>query len=146
MKILKIGKKEINYNWISVGRVTRAMDLYNELLKIPVSGQYANILKITKAVIILIRIDFQPTLNWLKRRLITEKYIMSHLNYFELSDFLEIALEPILGDKKKEIKAEQAIDGILEKLLEKISPEELSIILQKQLASTDGQSTTSITD
>jgi len=142
VKILKIGKKEIDYSWISVGRVTRAMDLYNELLKQPTSGQYENILKITKAVIILIRIDFRLTPEWFKRRMITEKYIMSHLNYFELSDFLEIALEPILGDKKKELKAQQAIDEVIEK----VGAEELMTILQKSLASTDGQKTTSITD
>ena len=141
-KILKIGKKEIDYSWISVGRVTRAMDLYNLLLKQGHTGQYANILAITKAVIILIRIDFEPTYKWLKRRMITEKYIMNHLNYFELSDFLEIALEPILGDKKKEIKAEQAIDD----LIQKVGPEKLMTILQKSDVFTDGQKITSKTD
>lgn len=142
MKILKIGKKEIDYSWISVGRVTRAMDLYNKLLKSPQTGQYANILKITKAVVILIRIDFKPTFEWLKRRMITEKYIMRHLNYFELSGFLEVALEPILGDKKKELKAEQAIDEVIEK----VGAENLMTILQKSQLSMDGQKITSTTD
>ncbi len=138
-KILKIGKKEIDYSWICVGRVTQAMDLYNALLKQGHTGQYANILAITKAVIILIRVDFSLSWNWLKRRMITEKYIMRHLNYFELSDFMEVALEPILGDKKKELKAQQAIDEVMEKLLEKMTMEELIESLQKQLVSMDGQ-------
>ncbi len=141
-KILKIGKKEIDYSWISVGRVTRAMDLYNAIIKSATVGQYENILSITKAVIILIRIDFCPSFDWLKRRMITEKYIMNHLNYFELSDFLEVALEPILGDKKKEIKAEQAIDD----LIQKVGPEKLTTILQNAAVSMDGQKITSIQD
>ena len=141
-KILKIGKKEIDYSWISVGRVTRAMDLYNDILKSATVGQYENIYAITKAVIILIRIDFKFSLEWLKRRMVTEKYIMNHLNYFELSDFLEIALEPILGDKKKEIKAEQAIDD----LIQKIGPEKLMTILQNAPVFTDGQKITSTQD
>ena len=141
-KILKIGKKEIDYSWICVARVTQAMDLYNLLIKQGHKGQYAQILAITKAVIILIRVDFSFTLNWLKRRMITEKYIMRHLNYFELSDFLEIALEPILGDKKKELKSQQAIDEIVEK----VGAENLMTILQKSLASTDGQKITSTKD
>lgn len=145
-KILKIGKKEIDYSWICVARVTQAMDLYNLLIEQGHKGQYAQILAITKAVIILIRVDFSFTLNWLKRRMITEKYIMRHLNYFELSDFMEIALEPILGDKKKEIKAKQQIEEIAEKLLEKMTMEELVESLQKQLVSTDGQKITSIKD
>jgi len=141
-KILKIGKKEIDYSWICVARVTQAMDLYNLLIKQGHKGQYAQILAITKAVIILIRIDFKFSLEWLKRRMITEKYIMRHLNYFELSDFMEIALEPILGDKKKEIKAEQAIDD----LIQKIGPEKLMTILQNAPVFTDGQKITSTQD
>ncbi len=143
-KILKIGKKEIDYSWICVGRVTRAMDLYNDLVKVQGKTQYDNISDIVKAVIILIQIDFCISPEWLKRRMITAKYIMRHLNYFELSDFLEIALEPILGDKKKELKAQEQISEIVEKLLEKMSITQLTELLQNALVSSDGQKIISI--
>ena len=153
-KILKIGKKEFDYSWISVGRTIKASDIYFTAFKGKNNNDIVPI--IVDAVIILIRVHFSftrrrvgdpnPIMNWLKRRLITRKYILRHLGYTELSDFLEVALEPILGDKKKELKARENIDMILEKLLEKITPEELAELLQKQLVSTDGQKTISITD
>ena len=145
-KILKIGKKEFDYSWISVGRTIRASDIYFSAFKTEAKTNSAVVPIIVDAVIILIRVDFNFSLDWLKRRLITRKYILRHLGYTELSDFLEVALEPILGDKKKELKARENIDLILEKLLEKITPEELAELLQKQLVSTDGQKTISITD
>ena len=142
-KILKIGKKEIDYSWICVERTLRAQRLNNEIFKIQ-RDNYEAVHMIIDAVVILIRVDFSFTLNWLKRRFITKKYILNHLNYTELSDFVEIALDPIMGDKKKELKAEQAIDEILEKLREKMTIAQLTELLQKQLVSTDGQKTTSL--
>ena len=142
-KILKIGKKEIDYSWICVERTLRAQRLNNEIFKTQ-RDNYEAVHMIIDAVVILIRVDFSFTLNWLKRRFITKKYILNHLNYTELSDFVEIALDPIMGDKKKELKAEQAIDEILEKLREKMTIAQLTELLQKQLVSTDGQKTTSL--
>ena len=142
-KILKIGKKEIDYSWICVERTLRAQRLNNEIFKIQ-RDNYEAVHMIIDAVVILIRVDFSFTLNWLKRRFITKKYILNHLNYTELSDFVEIALDPIMGDQKKELKAEQAIDEILEKLREKMTIAQLTELLQKQLASTDGQKNTSL--
>ena len=145
-KILKIGKKEFDYSWISVGRTIKASDIYFSAFKTEEKTNSTIVPIIVDAVIILIQIDFNCTIDWLKRKLITRKYILRHLGYTELSDFLEVALEPILGDKKKELKARKNINEIAEKLLEKMTPEELAELLQKQLASTDGQKTTSITD
>jgi len=145
-KILKIGKREFDYSWISVGRTIRASDIYFSAFKTEQKTNSAVVPIIVDAVIILIQKDFNFSFDWLRRRLITRKYILRHLGYTELSDFLEVALEPILGDKKKELKARENIDMILEKLLEKITPEELSELLQKQLAFTDGQKTISTTD
>ena len=145
-KILKIGKKEIDYSWICVERTLKATKMYNVIFKERLTDNYETVHKIMDAVIILIRVDFSLSSNWLKRRLISKKYILRHLNYKDLSDFLELALEPILGDKKKELKAEQAIDEVLEKLLEKMTIVELVESLQKQLVSMDGQKITSIKD
>lgn len=145
-KILKIGKREFDYSWISVGRTIRASDIYFSAFKTEQKTNSAVVPIIVDAVIILIQKDFTFSLDWLRRRLITRKYILKHLGYTELSDFLEVALEPILGDKKKELKARENIDLILEKLLEKITPEELSELLRKQLVSTGGQKTISTTD
>ena len=155
-KLLTIGKKTFDYSWISVGRTIKASDIYFSAFKTKKNSNSEIVPVIVGAVIILIRVNFSfkrrlvgdpnPVINWLKRRLITKRYILSHLGYTELSDFLEVALEPILGDKKKELKAKENIDLILEKLLEKMTPEELVESLQKQLLSTDGQKTTSTTD
>ena len=155
-KILTIGKKTFDYSWISVGRTIKASDIYFSAFKTKGKSNSEIVPIIVEAVIILIRVHFSftrrrvgdpnPVIDWLKRRMITKRYILGHLGYTELSDFLEVALEPILGDKKKELKAKENIDLILEKLLEKMTPEELTESLQKQLAFTDGQSTTSITN
>lgn len=145
-KVLTIGKKTFDYSWISVGRTIRASDIYFSAFKTEEKSNSAIVPIIVDAVIILLRVDFKFSFDWLKRRLITKKYILSHLGYTELSAFLEIALEPILGDKKKELKAKEQIEAIAEKLLEKMTPEELAELLQKQLVSMDGQKTTSTTD
>lgn len=145
-KILTIGKTEIDYSWICVKRTLEASDIYFSAFKVEEKTNSKILPVIIDAVIILIRIDFEFSLDWLRRRLITRKYILKHLGYTELSDFLEVALEPILGDKKKELKARENIDLILEKLLEKITPEELSELLQKQVVYTDGQKTISTID
>lgn len=145
-KVLTIGKKTFDYSWVSVGRTIRASDIYFSAFKTKEKSNSVIVPIIVDAVIILIRVDFKFSFDWLKRRFITKKYILSHLGYTELSDFLEIALEPILGDKKKELKAKEQIEAIAEKLLEKMTPEELAGLLQKQLVSMDGQKTTSTTD
>ena len=145
-KIIKIGKKTFDYSWISVGRTIKASDIYFSAFKTKGNSNSEIVPIIVEAVIILIHKDFDFSFDWLKRKLITKKYILGHLGYTELSDFLEVALEPILGDKKKELKAKENIDMILAKLLEKMTPEELVGSLQKQLASMDGLKTISITD
>ena len=145
-KILTLAKKTFDYSWISVGRTIKASDIYFSAFKTKEKTNSSIVPIIVDAVIILIRVDFKLSLDWLKRRMITRKYVLRHLGYTELSDFLEVALEPILGDKKKELKARENIDLILEKMLEKMTPEELIESLQKQLAFTDGQKTISTID
>ena len=144
-KILKIGKKEIDYSWICVERTLKAQKIYNEIFK-KQRDNYEAVHMIMDAVIVLVRIDFALSFNWLKRRIISKRYILKHLNYTELSDFTESALEPILGDKKKELKAMKAVGDVVEKLQEKMGTEGLVNWLQNALSSTDGQKITSSSD
>ena len=143
-KILKIGKHEIDISWISVERTLKAMDKYNSILTLEGKDKTdSNVISImVEAVVILIRRDFSFTLDYLRRLFVTKKYILKHLNYKELNDFMENALEPILGDKKKAIKGQQAIETVAEKMAE-MNPEVLKQLLQSAVVSSDGQETIS---
>ena len=68
-----------------------------------VSTELEGIDLILDAVMILFRIDFTG-LNiweWFRRKIVTKKWILKNVSYEELNGFVEAALEPILGDKKK---------------------------------------------
>jgi len=143
-KILKIGKKEIDYSWISVERTIKAIDIYNKIISLENKEKTDSkvITIMISAVVVLIRRDFSFSLEYFKRLFITKKYILKHLNYSELNDFMEIALEPILGDKKKAIKGQIAVEALAEKLME-MDPEVLKKLLQSAAVSMDGQESTS---
>lgn len=158
-KILEIGKHEIDISWISVERTLKAMDKYNSIISLENKTDSNVIGTMVEAVVILIHKDyikyddfegtFKEWLNfrkeWKIRESITAEYILKHLDYKELSDFMEVALEPILGDKKKVIKGQQAVETVAEKLAE-MDPEVLKQLLQSAVVSTDGKESTSIND
>ena len=139
-KILKIGSREVDISRIAADRVMKATDLYNEMIVEKERAYSESMGLILSVVLMLIRIDFsvQNILDWAKRRIITKRYILKHTDYSELNDFVELALEPILGDKKKERRHMEMLKEVERKLLERVPPEQLAKLLENSLLSLDG--------
>ena len=127
-KFLKIGKIKIDYTRIASGRVLEAQDLYNKKV---VYTKYKTHVESMKAIIevllVLIKIDFSflHLFDFLKRQLITEKYILKNVTFEELSLFVEEALEPIIGTKKKELNKKKDLLEIGTRIAKNLTTEQL---------------------
>ena len=96
---------------------------------------------------ILIRQDLFPVMeefpgiktfiSWVKRQLLTKKYILKHMDIKELATFVDNALEPIIGTKKKELEMQEKSAQAMMILMEKITPETLAELLQNSLQGVD---------
>lgn len=132
-KILTIGRFKIDYTRISVERTLRAADEWDEVQKKDYSSSLAKVKALIGPVLTLINIDFRLSrlVDYLKRRLITTRYVLRHLDYTELSDFLEDALEPILGSKKKEEETVKKLTEAGLQLIEALGPERAAQLVEE---------------
>lgn len=144
-KILTIGKMEIDYSRVSARRALEAMKIYNAVVTRPNDSDLVAVEGILDAVLVLIRIDFSwsRVLDWERRRRVTKKYILQHLDFSELSKFVEEALDPILGDKKKAAEHREKLMEVERELLKKVEPAILAQWLESLLSSLDGPLNTS---
>jgi len=143
-KFLSIGKKKFKI-WVSAERSLKATALFN---KISVKGSDENkailtdydfYLAMLDVAFILIQQDFRilKTFDWVNRQMLTKKYILKHLGIKELSQFIDDALEPIIGTKKKELKKQEKAAEAMMILMEKLSPEQLAELLRSSLSVAD---------
>lgn len=137
-KVLKVGRYTVDYSRISVERTLKAGDQWDRVQSKDFDSNLKKVVAMVDPVLTLIRIDFRlsKVLDYLKRRLITTRYILRHLDYTELSDFLEDALEPILGSKKKE---QEKLDRLTEaglKLVEAMGPHRAAELIEQFLDGT----------
>jgi hypothetical protein len=139
-KILKIGNRSYNVTRVTAERALKAMKVYNAMITSKVETEEAGIDKILDSVLILFRIDFEfvKAWEWFRRRIVSKQWILRHVSYEELNDFVETALEPILGPKKKEMEHRKALIDVERELLKKYGPEELAGLLESLLSSLDG--------
>ena len=88
---------------------------------------------------LLIKQDFKllNIFDWIRRELLTKKYILKHMDVKELSVFIEDALEPIIGTKKKEMERQDKAAEAMMKLMDQITPEQLATLLQNSLQAVD---------
>ena len=139
-KFLKIGNKKFKI-WISAERALRATMLFNEISE---KGTELNKMIVTDldfysamldVAFLLIKQDFRikNLFDWIKRELLTKKYILKNLDVKELADFVDNALEPIIGTKKKVLERERKTTEAMMILMEKITPEALAQLLQNSL-------------
>lgn len=131
-KTLTIGKIEIDITRITAERTLKAAKTYNEWASVQYKDDYTAVLKLLDTVFTLIQIDFTWTksIDWMRRLLITKKTILKNLDYRELSTFVEEALDPILGDKKREMERLQTLEDLGVEMAGKLGPERYAELLQ----------------
>jgi hypothetical protein len=159
-KYFTIGKKKYDVARISAERTLKAQAMYNKKIKgvyypdhesankdgyIKYESDYELILSLLDCVFMLIRIDFKLSRawEWLRRIVVTKRHILKVVEGKEIMDFVEDALEPIIGDKKKELRRQEKAEEAMMILMDKISPEALAELLRNSLATLDTQKITS---
>ena len=143
-KFLQIGKKRFKI-WISAERSLKATALFNKIQqkgteehkKIETDLDFY--ISMLDVAFLLIKQDFNilHLFDWIKRQLLSKDYILKHMDIKELSTFIENALEPIIGTKKKELEREQKAAEAMIMLMETITPEALAKLLQNSLQGAD---------
>ncbi len=129
-KYLKIGK--IKYKiWICSRRLLEAKRLYNEIImskqespdRINTDFDYYN--EIIEVAMILIKQDFRlyRLVGWFKGLLLTKKSLLNNFKMEELETFLEEALEPLIGVKKKDLERQERMEDIMIKVVDKVGIE-----------------------
>ena len=144
-KYLTVGNRKFNIARIASWRSLEAMRIYNKAVKEPNDSDLEAVDKILDAVIVLFRIDFSVTniWDWFVRRITTKKYILKKTDFSDLSNFVEEALEPILGPKKKAQEHMQKLIAVEQEILKTMSAEDLAKLYQNLPSLLDGQKTTS---
>jgi aspartyl aminopeptidase len=143
-KFLYIGKKKFKI-WISAERALKATALFNRISqkgteehdRIKTDYDFYN--EMLEVAFLLIKQDFKllNIFDWIRRELLTKKYILKHMDVKELSVFVEDALEPIIGTKKKELERQDKAAEAMMKLMDQITPEQLATLLQNSLQAVD---------
>jgi hypothetical protein len=143
-KFLNVGKKRFKI-WISAERSLKATALFNKISQKGTEERKSIItdmdfyVAMLDVAFLLIRQDFRLTncIDWLKRQLLSKNYILKHMDINELKEFIDNALEPIIGTKKKELEREQKTTEAMLMILDNISPEALAELLQNSLQGVD---------
>ena len=148
-KYLPIGKKKYNVARISAERSLKAAYKYNKIIKgvydpksdksgedgyKPYESTYDLVKALLDCVFILFRIDFslRNSVEWFRRITVTKRYILKTIDHKSIMDFIEDALEPIIGDKKKELKMENKILEVLTSLDSEVLTQLLQSFAQTQ--------------
>ncbi len=151
-KILLVGKKRFKI-WVSGGKLLRATIMFNKLNMKDTDEHKA--LKTDFDVysawidicLFLIRRDFivmmkqhfsiRTVIDWIRQQLLTKKYLLNNMEMAELTAFVDNALEPIIGTKKKELEREQKTAEAMMILMDQITPEALAELLKSSLLPVD---------
>lgn len=143
-KFLQIGKKRFKI-WISAERSLKATALFNRISQ---KGTEENktimtdldfYIAMLDVAFLLIRQDFKIVniIDWIKRKMLTKPYILKHMDIKELSVFIENALEPIIGTKKKVMDQEEKMAEMAIDLAKEMGIEAFSELLQSSLRPVD---------
>lgn len=143
-KFLQIGKRRFKI-WISAERSLKATDLFNRISQ---KGTDENksittdmdfYIAMLDVAFLLIQQDFKIVniFDWIKRKMLTKDYILKHMDIKELSIFIDDALEPIIGTKKKVMDREEKATEAMMILMDAITPEALAKLLQNSLQPVD---------
>ena len=129
-KFLQIGNKKFKI-WISAERALKATALFNRLnIKdseerklIETDLDFYNAM--LDVAFLLIKQDFRikKVFDWIRRELLSKKYILKNLDVKELAEFVDNALEPIIGTKKKELKRQTQMEDIMTQIVDKMGIE-----------------------
>lgn len=149
---LSIGKRKFKI-WVSSERSLKATDMFNKLNvkgseeRKSIKTDFDMYSKWIDICLLLVQQDFivmmkrsftlKTVLDWIRRERLTKKHLMSVMDIQELTDFVDDALEPIIGTKKKELKRQRKTEDAMMLLLDELTPEALAQLLQNSLRSVD---------
>lgn len=135
-KFLQIGKKKFKI-WISAERALKATALFNKL-NVPDSEERKAVLTdldfynaMLDVAFLLIKQDFRikNLFDWIRREMLTKKYILKNLDIKELEEFVNNALEPIIGTKKKVMEKQTKMEDIMIQIVDTVGIEAFTQLL-----------------
>lgn len=137
-----IGKRKYDIARISAERSLKAAAMYNKKIKgvpqgdafVAYDSTYDLIVSLLDCVFMLFRVDFLLNpIEWFKRIVVTKRHILKTIDHKHIMDFVEDALDPIIGEKKKALQHERKTAEAMMILMDKITPEALAELLQSSL-------------
>ncbi len=151
-KYLQIGKRRFKI-WISSGISLKATDMFNKLKEKgskeneAIKTDYDFFEACVDICLVLIKQKFKvmmkrsfsikTIIDWKRREKLTRQNIMDSMEIKELNEFINNALEPIIGTKKKELERENKMADAMVLLTEKLSKEKLAELLESSLQDAD---------
>ncbi len=143
-KFLIVGDKKFSI-WVSAERTLKATVLFNKLQE-KGTKEHKSIMTdldfymyMLDVAFLLIRQDFKITklIDWLKRQLLTKAYILKHMDIKELEEFINNALEPIIGTKKKDLLRQEKAAEAMMMLMDHLPADTLAQLLENSLPIAD---------
>jgi hypothetical protein len=150
-KWFMIGKRKYNVARISAERSLKAAAMYNKKIKgvpdgdafVPYESTYDLIVSLLDCVFMLFRVDFiLNPIEWFKRIIVTKRHILKTIDGSVIMDFVEDALDPIIGEKKKALMMERKTAEAMMIVMEAITPEALAKLLESSLQGLDTKKST----
>jgi len=145
-----IGKRDLDLSFISAERVIKSADMYNKAIKDRIEKKETDFAFTKKLVKVAVYVIHAPMINiadiglklWIRRNFVSVYILMKTIKYADLDNFLNEALEPILGSKKKEMDRQRKLEDAGQKIIEEMGAEKLGALLENFVPSTGGKKTT----
>jgi len=136
--IVKVGKKEFDQTHVPAYRVIEASRRWNEFMVshagpnggINASEEQISALTVELAIYLLRRNLDDNFFRWWNGLFLSKKKLLKGMDFDQLNAFVELALDPILGSKKKALAVQKKLYDQTAKMLEGMPPEDLAKLLQ----------------
>ena len=136
--LVTIGKKSFDQTHVPAYRVIEASKRWNAFMgthagdggSIAATEEQITGLTIDLAIYLLQRNIDDDFYRWWSGLFINKKKLLKSLSFDELNAFVELALDPILGSKKKALAVQKKLYDQTTKTLEAMAPEDLVKLLQ----------------
>jgi hypothetical protein len=106
-------------------------------------SKYETIYDMTKELVDIlvyfVQIDFRITRiwEWFRRKRLSRTKILKNTTYTEINELIEQGLEPVIRDKKKALERERKSSEAMMLLMDRLTPERLSKLLENSLLTAD---------
>lgn len=145
--IVKIGNQEFDQTHPPAYRIIEASDRWNTFIKtntnekgnLKVTEKEITVFTVDLAIYLLRRDVSEDLGRWFKGLFLSRKKILKSMSMDQLNDFLDKSMTPILGSKKKGLRAQKKLYDATAELLDKMKVEDLAKLLENLPSLLDGQ-------